>query len=89
MHPLYYQARGMVGQPVYVHHRNGRTYHGTLQSVTEHGIYLMPHAPGARLASHEEAAKTSCDLNAVLVYYPGAYFGFGALAGLTLGALLW
>jgi len=89
MHPLYYQARQLVGQPVYVHHVCGRTYHGTLQSVTSHGVYLLPYAPGARLASSESPSAAENDCNATLVYYPAAYFGWGALAGLTLGALLW
>jgi hypothetical protein len=92
-HPLYPVARSMVGRPVNVHHINGRRYRGTLQSVAPHGIYLLPH--GGRLASGSKSTESVelaenhqlRDEDVNLVYAPAAFFGFGALTGLTLGAL--
>ena len=93
-HPLYPIARGMVGRPVYAHHMNGTTFYGVLQSVAPHGVYLlnarrvalagatMPAANG-EYALAEQVSDNDVDL----VYAPGAYFAFGALTGLTLGAL--
>lgn len=94
-HPLYHQAFGMVGRYVYVHHLNGQTYPGILQSVTQSGIYLMPYRPRTVLTHADETyfgltfAVNKQDVNADFqpVYAPGAYFAFGALAGLSLGAL--
>lgn len=96
-HPLYPHACRMIGRPVYVYHTSGRVYHGTLLSVAQHGIYVMPHGPTARLTRSVGFAEsgndvgiceTDCgDVQAELVYAPGRYFAFGALTGLTLGAL--
>lgn len=92
-HPLYYQATRYMGRPVYVHHMNGRTYHGTITGVNPGGIYVVQHPPGTNLTA-ANAEQFSCDhalhdgdLALDLVYSPGAYFGFGALTGLTLGAM--
>ncbi|MCL6454685.1 MAG: hypothetical protein K6T78_13855 [Alicyclobacillus sp.] len=100
MHPLYPVATRMVGRPVFVHHVNGSVYHGTLTSVAPHGIYVVQHPPGTRLASGlrqaddavrlmgDSSAGSSSDPSGVeLVYWPASYFAFGALTGLTLGAL--
>lgn len=95
IHPLYPRAMQMVGRYVHVHHVNGAIYPGTLQSVTRTGIYLLPYRYGTGLASHSESgterpqilADTTPQLNVEPVYSPGMYFGFGALTGLTLGAL--
>lgn len=95
-HPLYHQATRLVGQPVYVHHLNGAVHHGTLMSVAPHGIYVMPHPVGTRLASADNVlpnashamqsqGQTSNDID--LVYGPAAFFGFGALTGLTAAAM--
>lgn len=82
MHPLYHHARQYVGRPVYVHHMNGRVYHGTLLNAAPHGIYVMEHPPGTTLSRAEQDS-----VDAELVYAPGRYFAFGALTGLTLGAM--
>lgn len=88
VHPLYNTARGLVGRPVYVHHVSGRVYHGTLLNVQPHGVYLVRHAPGTRLASAETEVDANTGVDATLVYYgAGSYFAFGALTGLTLGAM--
>lgn len=92
-HPLYPVARRLVGRPVNVHHINGRVYRGQLQSVTPDGIYLMPYNNRVVRMSDSESEVTldmgPCQTNerAELVYSPAAYFGFGALTGLTVGAL--
>ncbi|MCL6443909.1 MAG: hypothetical protein K6T83_10715 [Alicyclobacillus sp.] len=96
-HPLYGHALRLVGKPVYAHHIRGRSYHGILQSVAPHGIYMTLHGPGMRLMSGDavnmehaidaQLAMTGQSADAELVYSPGAYFAFGALTGLTLGAL--
>lgn len=93
-HPLYPRACRMIGRPVYVHHVSGRVYHGTLLSTTQNGIYLMPHPPAGRLATAEGGVGLeigsrcdTTDVRAELVYAPGRYFAFGALTGLTIGAL--
>ncbi|GMA51479.1 hypothetical protein GCM10025857_28360 [Alicyclobacillus contaminans] len=92
-HPLYPVACRMIGRPVIAHHISGRRYHGVLQSVTRQGIYLMP-TTGSRLASASEAVSATLadntaeeSVNAAPVFAPAAFFGFGALTGLTLGAL--
>jgi hypothetical protein len=96
-HPLYYQCRGWVGRNVTVHHLNGTVYQGTLMNVAPHGIYMLQQRriqPGyvsyegnshQDIVSGESAHEVGAD--ARLVYYPGSYFAFGALAGLSLGAL--
>lgn len=93
-HPLYVHAVRLVGRPVYAHHINGTVYHGLLQSATSNGIYVWSYHVGyARLTDPDTAAKfvnadvDSNTLTPALAYSPGIYFGFGALAGLTLGAL--
>lgn len=93
IHPLYHHASRLVGMPVYVHHMNGSRYHGTLTSVSPQGVYVILHPPGARLqASNSTAldatyAISNRDMHAAEVYFPGAYFAFGALTGLTAAAL--
>ena len=96
-HPLYLQSRGWVGRTVLVHHRSGRTYQGTLLHVEPHGLYLMPNRVQPGLMSHSQAPRQveDLDLNPAqltgmdpeLVYAGAGYFAFGALAGLTLGAM--
>lgn len=96
LHPLYYRACRLVGQPIYAQHMNGQLYQGTLMSTTPHGIYMMPHGRGARLMSTTNANSASSHTVSVaqnptqdlqLAYSPGAYFAFGALTGLTAAAL--
>ena len=87
-HPLYYQAKRYVGRPVYAYHMNGSVYHGTLHMVARSGVYIMNCRPVSYLASMEQGDASS-DVSPELVYSPGAYFAFGALTGLTLGALVW
>lgn len=89
-HPLYPVAQRMMGRPVNVHHVNGRTYSGVLGHVAPHGIYLAPRGSLMSGTPHTDAitadeAASSSDID--LVYSPYAYFGFGALTGLTIGAL--
>ncbi len=96
-HPFYYQSRGWVGRTVTVHHLNGTIYQGTLMNVAPHGIYLLQHRrvqPGyvsyegnsdTNSAFRESVDAVGADIR--LVYAPGSYFAFGALAGLSLGAL--
>ncbi|WDL96851.1 hypothetical protein [Alicyclobacillus sp. ALC3] len=95
MHPLYHHARRLVGRPVYIHHVTGQVYMGTLHSVTHNGIYVMPNVRGAGLgmASLQTQGALSVDAssekqaNIELVYSPGWYFGWGALAGLSAAAI--
>jgi hypothetical protein len=93
-HPLYPVASRMVGRSVIAHHVSGRTYPGYLQSVQHHGIYLLPHArrvgyetsdPSRLETQHAIANQSHLELEQV--FAPAAFFGFGALTGLTLGAL--
>ena len=91
-HPLYYRAVRWVGRTVCAHHINGSMYTGTLLSVNPRGIYILqPRAVRPIKATDQEQATAGDDVE--LIYSPGAYFGFGALTGLTLGAaaggLLW
>jgi hypothetical protein len=94
-HPLYPVARQYVGRPVDVHHVSGTIYCGVLQSATPHGVYVSPCVPRARIISadggdlqseHAILAQTD-SVHPELAYSPGAFFAFGALTGLTLGAL--
>lgn len=92
-HPLYYRARQWVGRPVYVHQVNGRVSYGTLVSAYPHGIYVIKHPAGTVLTAAtlqetevDHAVSPDMDLALDLVYAPVAYFGFGALTGLALGA---
>lgn len=95
MHPLYHQARRLVGRPIYVHHVSGQLYAGTLHSVTNHGIYVMPHAQGRSLGMVVsqvprpalEYTDGATPNETTLVYSPGWYFGWGALAGLSAAAI--
>lgn len=90
-HPLYPVARRMVGRHVHAHHTNGRVYPGILQNVTQNGIYLLPmnYASYAKTDTNDlttlEAITDTPDTTQV--YAPAGYFAFGALTGLTLGAL--
>ena len=83
-HPLYYHARRYAGQPVFVYHQNGVVYHGIVSMVTPTGVYLLNCHPIQRLIGYQ-ANESEAGLE--LVYAPGAYFAFGALTGLTIGAL--
>jgi hypothetical protein len=94
-HPLYPVARGLVGRHVHIHHRNGSVYRGTLHSAVDHGIYVMPGQTGVYPASSDtdivdvhvlDGAENGLSGELDLVYYPGRYFAYGALTGLTLGA---
>lgn len=89
-HPLYPVARRLVGRPIVAHHINGRAYPGILHSVQSHGIYMYH----TSLASFDEGDKDVMALgdlesseNTEEIYAPFGYFAFGALTGLTLGAL--
>jgi hypothetical protein len=92
-HPLYPVARRLVGRPVNAHHVSGRIYSGHLQSVTMSGIYMLPY--GATVVNMTDSnseikhviQRYDAGENVELVYSPLVYFGFGALTGLTLGAL--
>ncbi len=83
-HPLYYHARRYEGKQVFVYHQNGVVYQGIVSMVTPTGVYLLNCHPINRLVS-DQADEREAKLE--LVYVPGAYFAFGALTGLTLGAL--
>jgi hypothetical protein len=89
-HPLYPVANRLVGRHVIAYHVNGRAYPGILHSVHHHGIYLI-HTSPVSADTRELNASTLGDLNATEdvqpVYAPLGYFAFGALTGLTLGAL--
>ncbi len=88
-HPLYYQAKRCIGRPIYLHHANGRVYHGIVHAVTPNGVYVLYSRPvyGMASASSEDTDQPYADAHVELVYFPGAYFAFGALTGLTLGTL--
>ena len=96
-HPLYYHAVRFVGKPVYAAHRNGNIYHGVLSTVTQSGVYLLNCRPVTHFANfHTENtlpistlpnANQQISVTPELIFAPGLYFTFGALTGLTLGAL--
>lgn len=90
-HPLYYRAERWVGQTVCAYHINGSMYTGQLLSVNPRGIYIMQQAVRPIAATDDK--QTIAAGNVELIYSPAAFFGFGALTGLTLGAaaggLLW
>lgn len=93
MHPLYHHARRLIGRPVYVYHVNGRVYAGHLHSVTHDGIYVLPVQGSVGMATADfsddgmEYALAAKPPKWQLVYSPGWYFGWGALAGLSVAAL--
>lgn len=88
-HPLYPVARKYVGKHVHVHHISGRVYQGVLHSCNRHGIYLLPVSYASYGGSDDMTALQAApkDLDAREVYSPASFFAFGALSGLTLGAL--
>jgi hypothetical protein len=92
-HPLYPVACRMVGRLVVAHHVSGRKYTGVLRSVSSSGIYLLSPTAAVSFNNNEESSeelsiqKGVQNGQASLVYSPLGYFGFGALTGLTLGAL--
>lgn len=92
-HPLYPVARKLVGKHVYAYHLSGKVYPGILQNVTQKGIYLLPmnHASYLKkIDSSDEWVKLSdrtTQADVSLVYSPAGFLAFGALSGLTLGAL--
>jgi hypothetical protein len=92
-HPLYPVACRMVGRAVVAHHVTGRRYPGLLHSVSKSGIYLGPYTAAVSVHNNEENSvelsihKDVQDGQASLVYSPAGFFAFGALTGLTLGAL--
>jgi hypothetical protein len=91
-HPLYRRAIRLVGTPVYAHHLDGRVFHGILHSVTSNGVYIL-NCRTAYLASSQETdarfdvLETETRSEPALVYAPGAFFAFGALAGFTAGVV--
>jgi hypothetical protein len=90
-HPLYHHAVRMVGRPVYAYHVSGRTHYGTLQSVAQHGVYIMPQSPRVRMVNMEQEGVSdfqdaNVDVDAQLVFAPAAFFAFGALTGLALAS---
>lgn len=88
-HPLYPVAQRLVGRHVHVYHRNGQVFPGYLQSVNSRGIYLV-HSSYASADDTSISAVTlgeASDADVTPVYSPAGFFAFGALSGLTLGAL--
>lgn len=92
-HHLYPVAQRMLGRHVYAHHVSGRVYPGILQSANPRGIYLI-RTNGYQYVSLDQKNGDFATLDATHdradvqeVYGPAAFFGFGALTGLTLGAL--
>lgn len=90
-HPLYPVACRLVGRPIVAYHVRGSVHHGILQQVAPHGIYMLPYGAGYASGDKNDLtlnhAMDSTNRNYDLVYAPGAFFAFGALTGLTLGAL--
>lgn len=96
MHPLYDHATHLVGKPVYVYHTTGQVYHGTLQTVIPTGIWVhlsnQPATPacGVRTpfsASHALLDHRTDDSDLEPVFWPAAFFAFGALTGIALASL--
>ena len=95
MHPLYGHAARLVGQPVYIYHAQGRVYHGVLQSVIPTGIWINlcdpnPTPAGGPVASVAPAHATldaTLDSKVAPVFFPAAFFAFGALFGLAAASL--
>ncbi|MDQ0191034.1 hypothetical protein JI721_14745 [Alicyclobacillus cycloheptanicus] len=90
-HPLYPHARRLVGHPVYAYHVSGRVYHGWLHAVTPTGVYMTPIGARTVHATDNDAAIShavaSSEGAPLLVYSPGWFFAFGALAGLTAASV--
>lgn len=91
-HPLYPVACRMVGRVVVAHHISGRKYTGVLHLVSNSGIYLHSYPYSVSYKDEEDSVVLSIEQGiqndqVSLVYSPVAFFGFGALTGLTLGAL--
>lgn len=87
MHPLYHRARGLVGQPVYVH-ANGRVHYGVLHHVTNDGIYLRKgNATGmaSGVSEHELEALPFASQEGVDAEQ--AFWPFFFLPWLAIGAL--
>nr|NNM90407.1 hypothetical protein [Bacilli bacterium] len=95
MHPLYSNAVRCMGQPVYVYHVNGFIYRGFLTQVLPAGIYLTQCRAVASYVTMQIDTENSEQIftdnphalrpRIDLVFIPGAYFAFGALAGLGIG----
>lgn len=91
-HPLYHQCLGCLNQPVTVHLTNGQSQYGTLQRVTQEGIYLMPLANPRNVSASNSQLKASTadnkearDSDAKEVFFAPFFFPFGLLIGFTLG----
>lgn len=95
MHPLYGHATRLVGQPIYVYHVQGAVYHGVLQSVIPTGIWVNlcePNTspaggPAAPVAAIHAAHGAAVDGQVTPVFFPAAFFAFGALFGLAAASL--
>lgn len=87
-HPLYPVAQRLIGRPVSIYHINGTTYRGCLHSVHSTGIYVAECNPAYASSGLDLSSPTASKNDELtLIYSPLAYFGFGALAGLTFGSL--
>ncbi|MFD1673761.1 hypothetical protein [Alicyclobacillus fodiniaquatilis] len=88
-HPLYPVAKKLVGKHVHAHHVSGRIYQGYLHNVNSRGIYLMQtgHASTQGAEADVRTLNQANEGDLDTVYFPAGYFAFGALTGLTLGAL--
>lgn len=86
IHPLYPVARNFMGRRINVHHISGQVYCGQLCSVTQRGIYVAECSP-SHISSQDVTSRSELEDDLDLIYSPLAYFGFGALTGLTVGAL--
>ncbi len=95
MHPLYDHAARLVGQPIYVYHAQGQVYHGVLHSVIATGIWvnlcepntLPVGGPATPVAATHATLDASVDSQVAPVFFPAAFFAFGALFGLAAASL--
>lgn len=91
MHPLYPVASRLVGRQIYCAHVSGQVYRGLLQSVTTSGIYLMPTRGVTMATATDQELGVDIQIDSqtqddtTVVFFPAAFFAFGALAGLGLG----
>ncbi|MGZ4032735.1 MAG: hypothetical protein ACXVP2_11310 [Tumebacillaceae bacterium] len=88
-------CKNCVGQPVVVHHKNGKVYHGVLQTIDNRGMYIRQHHGHVSFEQTDHAEQTvNADqmeaLQPELAFFLGGLaFGIGAGIGLGLTFLPW
>jgi hypothetical protein len=85
-----HHATRLIGHSVVAYHVSGTTYHGTLHSVEDHGIYMMnargfhPASAPVNMAAVEHAiSDTDGKADVSEAFFPFFFLPFVALAGLA------